>query len=78
MATAPKIIGRVPPVDTSTVITPPRARYLSTMSTADTVEPTYEVDGRNRKERRKAESSKRRRRSSDAPQKGIYNAFRGY
>lgn len=78
MATAPKIVGRAKPIDTSTIIGTGGSKYLSTMSTSDFSEPEYTVDSRNRKERRKAGSSKRRLRNTDAPQKGIYNAFRGY
>lgn len=78
MATAPKIVGRVKPIDTSTIIETGGRKYLSTMSTADHREPEYEIDHRNRKERRKSESSKKRLRNMDAPMRGIYNAFRGY
>lgn len=81
MATAPKVTKRIVSVNTSTVIAPGTSKYqaaMTNMSTSNFSEPEYAVDHRNRKERRKAESSKRRRRSGDVPQKGIYNAFRGY
>lgn len=78
MPTLPKVTVRQPQVDTRSCLSDDP---VSSTAHFGFVGDDYQVDGRNRKERRKAAATKRARmRNSqlDKPQNTIYNAFRGY
>lgn len=76
MPTVPKIRPRRPEVSTADP-SPPVSLTAHQHSIFDEIE----IDGRNRKERRKAAANKRNKMRSldqDKIQKRIYNAFYGY
>lgn len=76
MATLPKVRARKPEVSTAD---PDSAISLTAYQRS--LFDEIEIDGRNRKERRKAGSAKRgklRSLDQNKPQKSIYNAFYGY